>query len=201
MSENIVITSGFGALIPRALADADHTVYPGVRDVTGTHAHAAQLDEYAHLPARAVRDGCARSQHGGLALLLSDRLVRCPLSPPPARWPLMVTPPYADLVASATGLDNVADARILVRRSASSSNRAAAKRVGTATGGRGVRHRDGQRLMSISASSSAGHGPAPAAPVAGVMCPIRTGCSAEDAARTPNWTIWRASVLKIGSQK
>ena len=51
----------------------------------------------------------------------------------------------------ATGLDNVADARILVRRSASSSNRAAAERVGTATGGRGVRHRDGQRLMSISA--------------------------------------------------
>lgn len=46
MSKNTVITSGFGALTPRALADADHTVYPGMRDVTGTHAHAAQLDEY-----------------------------------------------------------------------------------------------------------------------------------------------------------
>jgi NAD(P)-dependent dehydrogenase (short-subunit alcohol dehydrogenase family) len=49
--KNIVITgasSGFGALTARALADAGHTVYAGMRDVTGTDAHAvADLNEYA----------------------------------------------------------------------------------------------------------------------------------------------------------
>src|SRR6202041_3576101 len=49
---NIVITgasSGFGALTARALADAGHTVYAGMRDVSGTDAHAVvELDEYAH---------------------------------------------------------------------------------------------------------------------------------------------------------
>jgi NAD(P)-dependent dehydrogenase (short-subunit alcohol dehydrogenase family) len=49
--KNIVITgasSGFGALTARALADAGHTVYAGMRDVKGTDAHAVvELDEYA----------------------------------------------------------------------------------------------------------------------------------------------------------
>ena len=51
MPMNIVITgasSGFGALTARALADAGHTVYAGMRDVSGTDAHAVvELDEYA----------------------------------------------------------------------------------------------------------------------------------------------------------
>jgi nucleoside-diphosphate-sugar epimerase len=41
MSKTIVITgasSGFGALTARRLADADHTVYAGMRDTTGRNA-------------------------------------------------------------------------------------------------------------------------------------------------------------------
>ena len=43
MPKNSVITgasSGFGALTARALADAGHTVYAGMRDVSGTDAPA-----------------------------------------------------------------------------------------------------------------------------------------------------------------
>lgn len=57
-------------------------------------------DRYAGQQGRRTRRLRPFPAHGGLALLLSDPLVRCPLPPPPARWPLMVTPPYADLVAS-----------------------------------------------------------------------------------------------------
>ena len=45
MTKNIVITgasSGFGAMTARALANAGHTVYAGMRDVTGHNARAAQ---------------------------------------------------------------------------------------------------------------------------------------------------------------
>ena len=41
MSKTIVITgasSGFGALTARRLADADHTVYAGMRDTMGRNA-------------------------------------------------------------------------------------------------------------------------------------------------------------------
>ena len=59
MPKNIVITgasSGFGALTARALADAGHTVYAGMRDVSGTDAHAvAELDEYARSHAASLR--------------------------------------------------------------------------------------------------------------------------------------------------
>jgi NAD(P)-dependent dehydrogenase (short-subunit alcohol dehydrogenase family) len=44
MSKNIVITgasSGFGAMTARALADAGHTVYAGMRNITGRNAEAA----------------------------------------------------------------------------------------------------------------------------------------------------------------
>jgi NAD(P)-dependent dehydrogenase (short-subunit alcohol dehydrogenase family) len=44
MSKIIVITgasSGFGALTARALADAGHTVYAGMRDIAGRNAKAA----------------------------------------------------------------------------------------------------------------------------------------------------------------
>lgn len=44
MSKNIVITgasSGFGAMTARALADAGHTVYAGMRDITGRNTGAA----------------------------------------------------------------------------------------------------------------------------------------------------------------
>ena len=44
MTKNIVITgasSGFGAMTARALANAGHTVYAGMRDFTGHNARAA----------------------------------------------------------------------------------------------------------------------------------------------------------------
>ncbi|MGP4014527.1 SDR family oxidoreductase [Saccharopolyspora sp. 5N708] len=51
MSKTIVITgasSGFGAMTARALADAGHTVYAGIRNTTGRNAPAvADLTEYA----------------------------------------------------------------------------------------------------------------------------------------------------------
>lgn len=52
MPKNIVITgasSGFGAMTARALADAGHGVYAGMRNTTGRNAEAvAELDEYAN---------------------------------------------------------------------------------------------------------------------------------------------------------
>jgi NAD(P)-dependent dehydrogenase (short-subunit alcohol dehydrogenase family) len=51
MSKNIVVTgasSGFGAMTARALADAGHHVYAGIRDTAGRNAAAvAELSEYA----------------------------------------------------------------------------------------------------------------------------------------------------------
>jgi NAD(P)-dependent dehydrogenase (short-subunit alcohol dehydrogenase family) len=51
MSKNIVVTgasSGFGAMTARALADAGHHVYAGIRHTTGRNAAAvAELSEYA----------------------------------------------------------------------------------------------------------------------------------------------------------
>jgi NAD(P)-dependent dehydrogenase (short-subunit alcohol dehydrogenase family) len=52
MGKAIIITgasSGFGALTARALADDGHTVYAGMRDVTGEDASAAaDAEQYAH---------------------------------------------------------------------------------------------------------------------------------------------------------
>ncbi|MDX6283775.1 MAG: hypothetical protein QOH03_4846 [Kribbellaceae bacterium] len=51
MSKNIIVTgasSGFGAMTARALADAGHRVYAGIRNTTGRNATAvAELDAYA----------------------------------------------------------------------------------------------------------------------------------------------------------
>jgi NAD(P)-dependent dehydrogenase (short-subunit alcohol dehydrogenase family) len=51
MAKNIVITgasSGFGAMTARALADAGHIVYAGMRDTRGRNAKAAaELQAYA----------------------------------------------------------------------------------------------------------------------------------------------------------
>ncbi|MDX6262753.1 MAG: hypothetical protein QOH84_4441 [Kribbellaceae bacterium] len=51
MSKNIIVTgasSGFGAMTARALADAGHRVYAGIRNTTGRNAAAvAELDAYA----------------------------------------------------------------------------------------------------------------------------------------------------------
>jgi NAD(P)-dependent dehydrogenase (short-subunit alcohol dehydrogenase family) len=59
MNKNIVITgasSGFGAMTARALADAGHTVYAGMRDTTGHNATAvAELDEYATTHSASLR--------------------------------------------------------------------------------------------------------------------------------------------------
>lgn len=61
MPKNIVVTgasSGFGAMTTRALADAGHRVYAGIRDTTGRNAAAvAELADYAdshEVEARAV---------------------------------------------------------------------------------------------------------------------------------------------------
>jgi NAD(P)-dependent dehydrogenase (short-subunit alcohol dehydrogenase family) len=61
MPKNIVVTgasSGFGAMTTRALADAGHRVYAGIRDTTGRNATAvAELADYAgshHVDARAI---------------------------------------------------------------------------------------------------------------------------------------------------
>jgi NAD(P)-dependent dehydrogenase (short-subunit alcohol dehydrogenase family) len=51
MTKNIIVTgasSGFGAMAVRALADAGHRVYAGIRETTGRNATAvADLEEYA----------------------------------------------------------------------------------------------------------------------------------------------------------
>ena len=52
MGKAIIITgasSGFGALTARALADDGHTVYAGMRDVTGDNASAAaDAEQWSH---------------------------------------------------------------------------------------------------------------------------------------------------------
>ena len=67
----IVVTgasSGFGAITVRALADAGHRVYAGMRDIAGRNAKAAQeAADYASehsVTLRADRDGCLRASLG-----------------------------------------------------------------------------------------------------------------------------------------
>ena len=60
-------------------------MYPGMRDVTGTHAHTAQLDEYAQLPARQPAMSDPSADPGGVA----RQIVRV-IGPPQGQRPFRV---------------------------------------------------------------------------------------------------------------
>jgi NAD(P)-dependent dehydrogenase (short-subunit alcohol dehydrogenase family) len=81
MSKTILVTgasSGFGAMTARALADAGHLVYAGIRDTAG-HNQAAVADAAAYAKAKSVRlrtveldVSAQQSVDAGIAAILAD---------------------------------------------------------------------------------------------------------------------------------